>query len=222
MKMSNLLKLVCFLCLIMFATTSAFAVSESAPRIPTAYFVTTGTGESDEGIPPDPYETFSYDLALLEAGIENYNVVYYTSVLPPESYEVPIEKVKGQFHHGAVLETIMAKAGGIKGDTVTAGVGRVWAVDVNGKKIGGFAAEYERIYSQKEVSAEVARQDAVEQLTKSLNHELSIRGLKQMGEMKFDVTSLYIRKNYGMALAAIGFLNFIYPDKVPTQPEAKL
>lgn len=36
--------------------------------------------------------------------------------------------------------------------------------------------------------------------------------LKQSGEMKFDVTSLYIQKNYGMALVALGFINFIYPD----------
>ena len=74
--------------------SGAYAGAEFGPRIPTDYFVTVGTGESDEGIPPDPYETFSYDLALLEAGIENFNVVYYTSVLPPESREVSLEKVK--------------------------------------------------------------------------------------------------------------------------------
>lgn len=194
-----------------------FTVSKFGPRIPTAYIVTTGTGQSDEGIPPDPYETFSYDLALQDAGIENFNVMYYTSVLPPESYEAPIESVRENFHHGTVLEAIVAKAGGVKGDTVAAGVGRVWAVDAKGKRIGGFAAEYERIYSQRKVDAETAKKDAIAQLTRSLNHELSIRGLKQTGEMKFDITSLNIEKNYGIALAAIGFINFIYPDPLPTK-----
>jgi arginine decarboxylase len=203
------------------AGTAVGASSTFGPRIPTTYFVTTGVGESDQGIPPDPYETFSYDIALLNAGIENFNVVYYTSVLPPESQEVPIEDVKPYFHHGAVLEAILAKAGGKKGDTVAAGVGRVWATNAEGNAIGGFAAEYERVYEQKHVDAEAAKKEAVRQLTASLNHELSIRGLKQKGEMVFDTTCLNIRKNYGMALAALGFVNFIFPDKTPVKKSEK-
>lgn len=185
------------------------------PRIPTAYFATTGVGQSDQGIPPDPYETFSYDLALLQAGIENFNVVYYTSVLPPESYEVTLDSVKPHIHHGSVLETIMAKAGGMKGDTVCAGVGRVWAKNKEGKSIGGFAAEYERVYTGTMVDRMRAHDEAKKQLTASLNHELSIRGLTQDGAMIYDITSLQITKKYGMALSALGFVGFIYPDEFP-------
>lgn len=182
------------------------------PRIPTAYFATTGTGQSDQGIEPDPYETFSYDLALQDAGIENFNVVYYTSVLPPESYEVPLEKVKPFIHHGSVLETIMAKAGGVKGQTVAAGVGRVWAKNSKGVEIGGFAAEYEYIYKDGGISEKQARENARAQLTRSLNHELDIRGLTQSRPMTFEVAVLRITKKYGMALAALGFVGFIYPE----------
>jgi len=217
MKATKFFVLFFLMCAILFAIAPVLAESRFGPRIPTTYFVTTGTGESDQGIPPDPYETFSYDLALLEAGIENFNVVYYTSVLPPESKEVSFESVKHTFHHGAVLETIMAKAGGVKGDTVAAGIGRVWAVDDKGKTIGGFAAEYERVYSKQKVSAEKTRTDAIKQLASSLKHELDIRGLKQKGDMVFDTTSLYIKKNYGIALAALGFVNFIYPDQIPVK-----
>jgi arginine decarboxylase len=201
-------------CAVGLPASPVLAESESGPRIPTAYFVTTGTGESDQGIPPDPYETFSYDIALLNARIENFNVVYYTSVLPLESFEVPIDSVVSSFHHGAVLETIMAKTGGEKGDTVVAGVGRVWAVDSMGTPIGGFAAEYERNYPQEDVSPETARADAITQLTASLQHELDIRGLEQTGDMRFDVASLHIQKNYGIALAALGFVGFIYPEPI--------
>jgi arginine decarboxylase len=209
------------LCLTVVVTLPLFADENFGCRIPTAYFATGGTGQSDDGIPPDPYETFSYDLALQAAGIENFNVVYYTSVLPPESYEVPIDTAKPYFKHGAVLETIMAKAGSVQNDTVAAGVGRVWAVDAKGNYVGGFAAEYERIYSKQKVSPDQAKKDAVNQLTKSLQHELSIRGLKQKGEMKFTVTSLYIEKKYGMSLAALGFINFIYPYPAPVTKTGK-
>lgn len=204
------------LILLVVAAAQAQTGSQFGPRIPTAYFVTSGTGQSDQGFPPDPYETFSYDLALQEAGIENFNVVYYTSVLPPESYEVPLESVKPLFHHGAVLETIMAKVGGMRGDIVAAGIGRVWAVDEAGKDISGFAAEYVRIY-KKNVTREQAEAEAQAGLTVSLNHELSIRGLKQKGEMVFKVAYLKIEKRYGLALAALGFVNFIYPDPLPVK-----
>ena len=195
------------------AAAAAAGGFETGCRIPTAYFVTTGFGQSDEGIPPDPYETFSYDLALLDAGIADFNVVYYTSVLPPESFEVPLtDELAGGFHHGAALETILAKAGGVKGDTVAAGIGRVWAVDAAGKKVGGYAAEYEYVYKGKKVDAATARRAAETQLTASLEHELAIRGLTQDGEMTFAVTTTYVEKNYGMALAALGFIGYIYPE----------
>ena len=184
---------------------------EYGTRIPTSYFITAGNGESDEGIPPDPYETFSYDLALLKAGIEDFNVVFYTSVLPPESYEISLDEAKGDFHHGAVLESIMARVGGYKGDTLSTGIGRVWAVDSKGVCVGGFAAEYERIYEKQKVSAEIAERDAIEKLKESLGHELKIRGLKQTGEMKFNTTSIYVTKKYGMSLSAICFVGFIFP-----------
>ncbi|MGD2085386.1 MAG: pyruvoyl-dependent arginine decarboxylase [Candidatus Aminicenantes bacterium] len=211
MKDCKFFNLLVTVCLMVVVTLPLFADENFGCRIPTTYFATSGVGQSDEGIPPDPYETFSYDLALQAAGIENFNVVYYTSVLPPESYEVSIDIVKPYFKHGAVLESIMAKAGGYRGDTVAAGVGRIWAIDSKGSYVGGFAAEYERIYDRQQVSSEQAEKDAVEQLTKSLQHELNIRGLTQKGEMKFTVTSLYIEKKYGIALAALGFVNFIYP-----------
>lgn len=198
-----------------FTYTSGFANLNLGIRVPTVYVVSTGAGQSDDGIPPDPYETFSYDLALQQAGIENFNVMYYTSVLPKESKEIPMEEAKKYFHHGAVLEAIMAKSGGVKGDTVAAGVGRVWAIDPKtNEKIGGFAAEYEYKYANKNVTPQQAESDAKKQLTKSLLHELDIRNLKQDGDMKYDIISLHITDNYGMALASVGFLSFEFLDPI--------
>ena len=53
-------------------------------RFPTMAFITGGAGQADDGIPPQPFETFCYDSALMQAKIENFNVVPYTSVLPKE------------------------------------------------------------------------------------------------------------------------------------------
>lgn len=71
-------------------------------RIPKDYFVTTGSGETDKGSGIDPWETGAYDFALKSAQIENFNIVEYTSVLPPEAKEWPIHKVKHLFHHSAM------------------------------------------------------------------------------------------------------------------------
>lgn len=82
-------------------------------RYPTLAFQTGGAGQADEGIPPQPFETFCYDSALMQAKIENFNVIPYTSVLPKELFGniVPVDKVVNQFKHGAVLEVIMAGNG---------------------------------------------------------------------------------------------------------------
>ncbi len=48
-------------------------------RVPYEYFITKGKGESNVGSDGLPYETGSYDAALFEAGIQNTNVIEYTS-----------------------------------------------------------------------------------------------------------------------------------------------
>ena len=87
-------------------------------RIPKDYFVTAGMGDTDIGPGDDPWETGSYDLALMDAKIANFNVMQYTSVLPPESREIPIAEAEKLFHHGAVIEVIMASVNGVKGNTL--------------------------------------------------------------------------------------------------------
>lgn len=42
--------------------------------------------------------------------------------MPAESTQVELGAVKPAFHHGGVLETIMAKMNGSQGDRITAGV----------------------------------------------------------------------------------------------------
>lgn len=197
-------------------------------RYPTFGFITGGTGAFNDGIPPQPYETFAYDLALQQGKIEDFNVVPYTSVLPPEcrgnlvtitpemnqkfpdvAYRPDLPK---QFKHGAVLEVIIARTGANYAEhkAIATGVGIVWAKK-DGVFVGGYAAEYVQFYDSR-IDDEIAGAEARMWLTKSLKHELDIRGMEQDGDMELYHNFLNIPPDnpFGYCLTAIGFLNFGY------------
>ena len=175
-------------------------------RIPCDYVVVSGAGQTSSGSSSDHWETGAYDIALLDAGIENFNVMEYTSVLPLESNEISWEDAQQYFHHGAVLETIKAQMNGTRGQVLCSGVGRMW-VKHHGKRIGGFAAEFEGNCSERV---------AIEALTESLEGIFERRyGGKQSYEiedMKFDTRELIVDEEFGTVFVAICFLNYIYPQ----------
>ncbi len=193
---------------------------EYGTRYPTLAFYTGGAGQANDGIPPHPFETFCYDSALLEAKIQDFNVVPYTSVLPPELFGniVPVEKVASTFKHGAVLEVIMADAGASINDhkAIATGVGIVWGKDKKGNFIGGWAAEYVE-YFDTYIDDEIAKAHAEMWLTKSLNHELDIRGVEQHSDFQFFHNFVNITQNFGYSLTALGFLNFKNAPAVTVQ-----
>ncbi|MBR6663695.1 MAG: pyruvoyl-dependent arginine decarboxylase [Alphaproteobacteria bacterium] len=183
-------------------------------RYPTFAFITGGAGQSDDGIPPQPFETFCYDSALLEARIENFNIVPYTSVLPKELYGkiIPInDKIVSQFKHGAVLEVIMAGNGARRSEhkAIATGVGICWGQNDKGELIGGWAAEYVE-YFDTFINDEIAEGHARMWLNKSLNHELELRGVKKHSEFQMWHNYINITQEFGYCLTALGFLNFDY------------
>lgn len=205
--------------------TAAFAQSPIvfANRIPYQYFVTTGFGQSDVGRGDDHYETAAYDLALLKASIENYNVVTYTSVIPPESEQISKEDAKNFYHHGAVLETIMAYAKGAKGNTICAGVGRM-TVYKRGEpetKIGGFAAEYIASKPSDKTTPALMEQEAKDALYLDLKDIFYRRYDPKIytydPHILTDVIAANVTNRYGAALAAICFVSYLYP--YPPKPQ---
>ena len=187
---------------------------EVGTRYPTLAFHTGGAGQAEDGIPPQPFETFCYDSALLEAKIQDFNVVPYTSVLPPELFGniVPVDSVKDQFKHGAVLEVIIAGNGARSVDhkAIATGVGIVWGKDKKTVKlIGGWAAEYVE-YFDTFIDDDIAKAHAEMWLTKSLNHELDIRGVEKHSDFQFFHNFVNIEQAFGYSLTALGFLNFEY------------
>jgi len=177
-------------------------------RIPRRFFVTTGAGQITQDAGADHYETGSYDLALLDAKIENFNVVKYTSVVPKEAKEIPIEEAQKLFHHGAVLECIMAQMNGVQGEHICAGVGRI-IVKVGGELIGGFAAEYE---------GNASKGRAQQTLYKDLLGICVRRygGDFEIMSQEYAIRDLVVDEEYGTVLAAICFIDYILPEAKET------
>ena len=186
-------------------------------RYPTLAFITGGAGQAADGIPPQPFETFCYDSALLQAKIENFNIVPYTSVLPKELFGniLPVDKVAAHFKHGAVLEVIMAGNGARIEDhkAIATGVGVCWGKDKKGNLVGGWAAEYVE-YFDTPIDNEIAEGHAKMWLNKSLRHELAIRGVEKHSEFQIWHNFINITQPFAYCLTAMRFLNFRYAEPV--------
>ncbi|MCF7867012.1 pyruvoyl-dependent arginine decarboxylase [Candidatus Woesearchaeota archaeon] len=166
-------------------------------RIPKDYFITKGKGESDIQI-----HAGSYHLALKEAGVESYNIMTYSSILPGIAREVKKPK---NLVHGEVMETIMAASSATKGKRATAAIIFGWLYDKKTKKkFGGLVCEYNGSISEKK---------AGESLRASLN-ELYINGFDDKYDLKdinLITNTIVPKKKYGTALVAICFVNFVIP-----------
>lgn len=166
-------------------------------RIPKDYFVTKGKGESDITI-----HAGSYHLALKEAGIESYNIMTYSSILPGIATEIP--KPEGLVH-GSVMESIMAVSHSNKGERATAGIIYGWLFDrQTGEKFGGLVCENYGNETKEEIGGK---------LHQSLD-ELYYNGFSEKFELRdihLTVESFVPQKKHGTAIVALCFTNYIYP-----------
>lgn len=166
-------------------------------RIPKDFFITTGVGQSDITI-----HAGSYHLALKDAGIESFNIMTYSSILPGIAQE--IQKPQNLVH-GSVMETIMACSNAERGQVATVGIIFGWLYDrLTGEKFGGLVCEY---------NGHESEDFAVQSLKASLN-ELYTNGFEEKYELK-DIKmisrSFVPEKKFGTALVALCFTNYVYP-----------
>lgn len=166
-------------------------------RVPKDYFITKGSGESDITI-----HAGSYHLALKKAGIERFNIMTYSSILPAIATEIPQPSAQ---IHGAVMETITAACNGSKGELLSAGIIYGWLYNrQTHEKYGGLVCEHEGKYSESELK---------ENLHASLN-ELYYNGFEEDFYLKGKhlITESFVpQKKYGTALTAICFINHQIP-----------
>ncbi len=168
-------------------------------RIPRSFFWTSGIGESDITI-----HAGSYHLALKEAGIERFNIMVYSSIMPGIAIE-STKPTNDEIVHGSVMETIMAVASGTKGQQITAGIIYGWLYNKEtGKKYGGLVAEY---------NGNLPDGEARQSLRSSLD-ELYYNGFSEeyeMKDIKIETRSFVPKKKFGTAMVVIGFKDYLYP-----------
>jgi len=166
-------------------------------RIPKDYFITKGTGESDIAI-----HAGSYHLALKAAGIEMANIMTYSSILPDIANKIARPE---HIEHGCVMETIMAVANGHKGERLSAGIIYGWLTKRDtGKRYGGLVCEHNGKYTPEELK---------DKLDASLN-ELYYNGFEEeysLNQIKLITQSFVPKKEYGTALVALCFTNYLVP-----------
>ena len=166
-------------------------------RIPNEFFVTQGSGCSEYAIHPG-----SYHMALHDAGIAEYNIMNYSSVLPATSRLVTLDEVDMP-PYGSELCTIMAVANGYYGEHVSAGIIFAWMYkdDTCEEKVGGLVCELAGYFDM----------EALEERLYTVLHDLHDRTFSQyyLGEPSVFRESLTIDKRYGTALVALCFVNFI-------------
>ena len=192
-------------------------------RVPYEFFITQGKGESNAGSKGLPYETGSYDAALFNAGIQNTNVIEYTSVMPTESKEITKEEGLKRLQWGEVIECIKAEANGKRGTKISAAVITTSVTDPKGKYLGGFACEY---------SGSGTREEAEQSLLQSIIGMIQRRGygvMKESSKMqlykdnvtdngytihpgkKFIYEYLDVTKEHGSVFTAICFVSYKFP-----------
>jgi len=166
-------------------------------RIPKDYFIAKGVGECDITV-----HAGSFHQALRDAGIERYNIITYSSIMPAIAREVPRPK---ELIHGAVMETIMACANVERGVRATAGIIYGWLYSRKTKqKYGGLVCEYNGSLSEAEASEQM-RASLQALYTNGFESEFELRGERV-------ITKSFIpKKKYGTALVAICFTNYVYP-----------
>lgn len=185
-------------------------------RIPYQYFLSKGYGESDVGGGSDPWEASSYDAALAMAGIQNFNMIKYSSILPAEAKEISRPSALKKVRFGSVMESIFASMNGVKGDRITAALLVTRMHNKSGKIIGSFCTEY---------MGNGTPDDAKKTLLADCSRMIERRGYgktnlkwkkkyisedgKEFQPTHFVVQSLNIKKNYGSVIAGLYFVNYI-------------
>jgi arginine decarboxylase len=166
-------------------------------KIPYTFFVTKGSGVSEYAVHPG-----SYHMALHDAGISQFNIVNYSSVLPATSKLVSLDEIDLP-PFGSELNTIMACAHGYYGEHISAGIIHAWMYtdDTCEEKVGGIVCELSGYFDT----------ETLEKRLYMIMDDLYNRTFNQyyLGEPTVTTESITIDKRYGTALVALCFVDYL-------------
>jgi len=190
-------------------------------RVPYEYFITSGSGQSNVGSEGLPYETGSYDEALTKAGIQNANIIEYTSVIPTEAKLISKEDGLKRIKWGEVLECIKAQANGDKGKFISSAIMTTDVYDPNGRFLGGFACEYSGSGTKED--AEKSLEGSIDGIIERRNFgktngggkmykdNITDKGYKYHPGKIFVYEGLDVKDDHGTVLTSICFVSHKYP-----------
>lgn len=165
-------------------------------RIPHEFFITKGSGCSDLALHPG-----SYHMALYDAGIAEYNIINYSSVLPANAKLLSIDEVDLP-PFGSELCTITACASGNYGEHISAGIIYAWLYNDENldEKVGGIVCELAGYFQIEELEGRLY----------SVIKDMHKRTFSKyfLGEPQAISESLTIDKRFGTALVSMCFVNF--------------
>ncbi len=151
--------------------------------IPTRFFVTSGKGINKTS------ELNAFDLALLQAGIGEQNLVSVSSVLPIGIRQVDRQRMP----RGAITHAVLARHGGGEGEVISAGIAYAFRTDGE----GGYVAEAHLHGSQKSLK---------EFLKWRMQEIAHFRGV-ELRRIQYRTEELSIpMDHYGVCIAACVFL----------------
>jgi arginine decarboxylase len=153
-------------------------------QIPTKFFVTSGKAVSKVT------DLNAFDLALLNAGIGEQNLVSLSSILP-----IGVKETRRRvLPMGAITPCVLAQQRGSEGETISAGIGLGFRTD--GK--GGYVVEGHGHMNKKAMR---------EILEWKLREMAKLRGV-ELRNIEYKIEELSIpMDHYGVCLAALVFLD---------------
>lgn len=166
-------------------------------RIPFEFFETSGCGESSLCI-----HAGSFHAALSRAGIADYNILRYSSVIPATAKKISYEEYENlKIPFGSEMYCIMSQCNSSENELCTAGIIYADLLDnVTDEKFGSLVCEIDGPYEE-----EIIKQRLERAINKLRNDTYSDYYL---GDFNYLISSFSPQERYGTALAALCFVSY--------------
>ncbi len=162
--------------------------------VPTKMFFTKGVGQHKE-------QLASFEMALRDAGIEKFNLVYVSSIFPPGCKEVTREEGLSELKAGEVVFCVMAQVRSNEpGRLTAASIGLALPADANQY---GYLSEHHPLGETEEVAGEYAEDLAATMLATTLGIDFDPATAWDEREQTYKASGKII-KTMNITQAAVG------------------